>query len=1632
MIRPMTRKLLMAGLAAGMALGNHAPLARGQETSATTATQAATWTTASGRAVFWRGEPVGLALEMPLAAPTPATVTLAPATDAGAAGRVHRATLRPDADGLARLHLLLPTELLGDGVYTATVQAGEQQMPLTFTVRETVADSPGMVINDDTGPNAVAPQAEQAQQTGAVTFMQDRFTGSQGPERAAENRRFDELADQRILLWSQDATRPMSFNPPHSAPETDGEYRRRLVLANTFLMRYPAFAGYLFDYDPCGYGIEDYNYNHLASYWGWGKLAPQLKIYLDHQQQALIDQFRAATGFEPFAADDAMRLAVGVRSPESMGYMDQPTRRWATEIAARSPAMDAAELEALKQRGFAWFDWIMELNARRYRAYLEPLRGLDPTLKHSTSNTINHSTPRAGNYHPAAYEPLDFRFVAVWDDQGGIREHIYETVLAATLLGGNRRPDQPLWIDTVFSLAFPGNHFRNGLQLAGRAAHGTGYSFEIGSSLTYGNLGRNLLERNDPYNQEIALNARLMRQFGALIARATHSPRVGLLYSKRQIAMTPYAQSYCDGMFKMIYLLAHVGLPPALITEEMLAGQAPLPASLDAIVVLAQHEQLAPEAMHGLAAFAAAGGRLVADTQTTVAWPFVERSAALDLPFRDLGHPWNMATAYNRGDDTVGDMRRLAAERTPQLRALLQDAIYHVPLDSSDPDVAVVSLAGGAAHYAAVINDSMLDLEKLFSDQARMAGAYTRFHLAAQHGRGVTSSWMPLPATLRLSPRLPESAAVYDLLERRRLDLPRRGGARTVDGDLTAVSGRLFAILPAPVGAGELAATQTLRAGEPLALRYKAGDADGNPLAAVLPVELTLRDGTGEAVTTLYRATDANGWLEAELPTGIFLAAGNFRIEARQLLDGAGVALPVTLRSGEMPPAQAAATVAVRDPGAVRRFLAAQPELVVPVFDDTVRPAAERLVTGLRRQGVPARMMETPETIAYVLGYAPTDEEQAVNATVERGEAIGRVRFENQRDHINANFYGSAFTGYRFGRHVLLLGTPGTNPVLDAVKGAGLPWSDRFTAAPGGALVQWLPMALCRDHDTLIVAATDAAGLEAGVDALLEPPAADPVTDGVRAARHRMMQSRALPLGQTPGIAARLTSNRAERLAADSATERFSMAAVTRVEPAGERLLVSLARYGHGAALVDPKTGAVRLLPAAGLGAARVSKDGELIVTTLHGLVSAWSSEGELLWNAIADFKAFAPEGGAVLESDKQLYRIATDGASSSYAGELPTATPLPPRYRAEAVTEKDQHGNATLTGARVVDTTTDTAVAGFRLTTERPVPHQRQWRVLERLAETADGEACAVYRLFTGENSVQLYRHSAGDMLELSLPTDYLCAVAFSADGKRLALAGREGRVRVFAVADGRELGTFGAGAYPRLFALPDGGFAAGSSDGLLTLVDANGAVRQVVDLDAASRTQAEHPEQVYARYRAATLHDWFEPPTAQGELPLTAFHLHLRDEHGELRRVIWPAGKTVDFRWSDAVQGAVTFPQAGVRQVTITAAAKYFDDLPMNQPGWNPILNVRDQVVTNERPAPHFRILANGRPIGTVTPDDGKLVPFKTERITVGWAKLDPKPEEFTTFRGRIEVPAAGPVQLAIEAHGMTDCVMTGLRLE
>ncbi|MEI6518544.1 MAG: hypothetical protein WCO98_00640 [bacterium] len=1600
----------------------------------------AQFATSSGRQVFWRGEAVGLSLSLPLSAPH--EITLAVCKNSGEEKLLYRGIM-PVLNGKGTLHLLVPTDRLGAGIYTFTANIKDTKavgLTTSITLRESTVTSPGMII-DESSSN-ISASSKIARQTGMINFMTDgRFnvTDKHMSENTDQlNTIFDKFADQQMLFWNQDASRPFSFYPPHSTDNTDGEYLRRMIIGNTVMMRYPSFAGQLFDYDPTGFIGH---YNGLVTYWGWGNdtLRQGLKSYLEADEKALYDNFRKLTGKEPLTAAESLQLAVALHVPEAMGYIDLPSRRWAEQIAARGLPMEPAQLAKLKERAFAWYGYLMTLNQRRYANYVPALRAIDPTLTFSTSNTINHSRPRDGAYHAASYQPLDFRYVAVWDDQGGAPEHIYETALAATLLNANRASNQPLWIDTVFGLQ-NGNHFRNAILLAGRGAQGTGYAMEMGSNLT--GPASNALKTNEPMNQEIAQTGKFFERFGGLFANAQRAPKLGLLYSKQQCIITPYSQSYVDGMVKAIYLLSHIGLPPELITEEML--EKGVPEGIDAIVVLRQSESLPQQSAKGLKDFAARGGRVIADANSTVNWDYLERSSALDLPFFDLGHPYNAATAYNRQDATIGEIRALAAQRCPQLRALLQGTISQLPLDATNPDVAVSTLQGGAGQFVAVANDSMLDFSAMFTKEQQSTLDYQRLFVG--HGIGAIGSWMPLKTELLLSPALGQNTAVYDLFTMSRLPVTRKGGARIIPCDMTGAPGRLLAVYPVAVGNGKLEALQTVNAGDSIAFEYRAADIVGKPVEAVVPVKISMMAPDGSQKITLYRATDAQGILRGNIPTGACDVSGTYTLQVQQLLDGGSTALPVKLKVGSFPTAIVLQGAQVRDPQTIKQFFASKPEIVIPVFDNTLLSIAKTLAAGLVKQGVAARVWENPPVVNYTLGYAVSDEERPNNEKVLRGEAIGDVQFRNMVNHVNGNFYGSAMTGYRYGKHIILLGIPGKNRILDGVKSSGLLWTDRATDEAGGALVQELPWALGLRAETIVVQGADLAGLESGAKALLNLPASDAVTDGVRKARSGVIQGHGVPLTHQAAISTQKLTTRSASEAAINKTQLnqrdFSMVSVTDVQEMDENLVVTLARFGNSVAVVNKERKAI-ILPAIS-SSAQAHCGKSIIVTATAGMTFAWSVDGQPLWRAMGNFKCILPgtddvliesdekvsenrmlAAGEAAKLDKLVYCVTPAGESNVFTFAIPQETRKPELFTAMPIIEKYGHDDI-LKGIKVTDTRNGQEIKGLKLSADKAawnLPYQ----VRETLNTGGKGDILLVFRRYPGENVVQIYQRATGKVISYSdfVQTDYLTDAAVSTDETVVALCGAEGTVRLIDP-NGKIIASVKTGAFPRLFPLQSG-FLIGTADGRLFTLKADGKLSSL-DLLAAS---SPSPDDEYRVSRMTKLITWSNPSVLADKVPLNKFYWYLLDADGTPKMINFAPGTALDFRWLDIAQGMVNIPAAKPYTLTIRAAAKYFDDAPLAQSSWGSILEMRGKVIKNERPAPSFRIWIDGKTVANVSPKDGFLQPFVTPAIKEGWAILKPKDNEYTTFITTIDLPA-GTHQLGIQPVNMEDCFMTSLEVK
>jgi len=483
-------------------------------------------------------------------------------------------------------------------------------------------------------------------------------------------------------------------------------------------------------------------------------------------------------------------------------------------------------------------------------------------------------------------------------------------------------------------------------------------------------------------------------------------------------------------------------------------------------------------------------------------------------------------------------------------------------------------------------------------------------------------------------------------------------------------------------------------------------------------------------------------------------------------------------------------------------------------------------------------------------------------------------------------------------------------------------------------------------------------------------------------------------------------------------SERAAAVSVMAVQAWNDRLVVDLGRWGNNAVVIDP-AGQATVLPDFFTfdGGTRLGKT--VLFAQSGPLAVAYDGAGKPLWKVLGELKALLPgTDTAVVESEKKLFTTDAAGVAAAFTGALPAA-PMAPEIKAEVVLEKGKPA-----GVKVIDVSSGAEIQGLELTPYKPRHWEEKWAVAETLVSAPNGKTLLVWRPEHGFNTVQIYRADTKQVAIVTVPSQCLMEARFAQDGQSLAISGVEGEVVVLGL-DGKPLAKLNGGAVPRLFALPGGGFAIGSSDGRLTVLDGSGKVKRSIDLAATAR--GRNPESQFQAIRDTPLVPLQPVSDATSPEVFSRFFAYIRNAEGELNKITMGEQKDWAFVWYPVVQSSANFPQARTYTITLTGAAKYLDEQPNNQPFWDPILALRAKAVVNDRPAPHFIIYLDGKPVGEIKPEGGVLKPFATTIIKQGFVDWTPKPGEITTFTGTFEAPV-GIHQLAVEAVNLEDCVITG----
>ncbi len=291
------------------------------------------------------------------------------------------------------------------------------------------------------------------------------------------------------------------------------------------------------------------------------------------------------------------------------------------------------------------------------------------------------------------------------------------------------------------------------------------------------------------------------------------------------------------------HALQYAHLQPEIVYDETI-----LEGKLDdrRLLVMADCDVITQGMAKRIKAFQAAGGLVVGD----------ERLAPAIRP--DVVLPVSKRTG--RADEDKAALVALAADLRKQL-----EGRYQRYVDTTSPEVIPYRRRSGTSDYVFLVNDR------------REFGQYVGHHgIVMENG---------LPTKAVLSVARPDGF-VYDLVESRQVPARAEDGKLLVDVQLGPCDGRLLMITDRAVADVDIEAPEQVPPGKRAECTLQVVDAEGKPLDAVVPVEVTIFDPE-------TRRAEGSGYYGAtggRLQLGIDVAkndsAGIWQVRARELATG--------------------------------------------------------------------------------------------------------------------------------------------------------------------------------------------------------------------------------------------------------------------------------------------------------------------------------------------------------------------------------------------------------------------------------------------------------------------------------------------------------------------------------------------------------------------------------------------------------------------------------------------------------------------------------------------------------------------------------------------------------------------------
>ncbi len=291
------------------------------------------------------------------------------------------------------------------------------------------------------------------------------------------------------------------------------------------------------------------------------------------------------------------------------------------------------------------------------------------------------------------------------------------------------------------------------------------------------------------------------------------------------------------------YLIAnYAGLQPDIVYDETIIQK-----GLDnyKILFLMHCDVLTQNVVEKLKAFQRNGGLIIGDE-------FLSPGIQPDI----------LLTSVQRS--TPDATKKIHQQKAAELKQLL-NGHYRFPMASSNQEVIVRSRFSKNAEYVFTINDH------------RTYGDYVGQH------KKVMEKGLPSQSRISLNRR---NSFVYDLVNRKEVKTQNSNGQLQFDVSLDGGEGNLFLVTDQPAGNLQINSAPTAARGQKLPVTIQLNDNTGQPLQAVVPLEVTIRDPQGRVAEQSGYYGAADGKLILTLDIAANDVIGPWQIEVVERLRG--------------------------------------------------------------------------------------------------------------------------------------------------------------------------------------------------------------------------------------------------------------------------------------------------------------------------------------------------------------------------------------------------------------------------------------------------------------------------------------------------------------------------------------------------------------------------------------------------------------------------------------------------------------------------------------------------------------------------------------------------------------------------